>query len=35
MENIKEVEKLKNVILDKDQAVLFNFFPKPIITTED
>ncbi|EGR31864.1 hypothetical protein IMG5_100130 [Ichthyophthirius multifiliis] len=31
IEKLKEVEKLKKLLLNKQQLILFNFFPKPII----
>ncbi|KAL4481554.1 hypothetical protein ABPG74_007643 [Tetrahymena malaccensis] len=29
---IKEIEKFKKLFLDKNQEILFNFFPKPVIS---
>lgn len=35
LNNIKEMHKLKDLLLDKDQQILFNFFPKPIVHVEE
>ncbi|KAL4454246.1 hypothetical protein ABPG74_012203 [Tetrahymena malaccensis] len=35
IERIKEVEKLKKVLFDKEQQILFNFCPKPTIKLQD
>ncbi|EAS04316.2 transmembrane protein, putative (macronuclear) [Tetrahymena thermophila SB210] len=35
IERIKEVEKMKKVLFDKEQQILFNFCPKPIIKLKD
>lgn len=32
---LKELEKFKGLFLSKDQATLFNFFPKPVIQIDD
>jgi hypothetical protein len=32
LSRLQEVEKLKNLLLDKNQIILFNFFPKPVIS---
>ncbi|EAS04036.2 transmembrane protein, putative (macronuclear) [Tetrahymena thermophila SB210] len=34
MNKIKEIEKFKKLFLDKNQEILFNFFPKPVISIE-
>lgn len=34
IESIKDIDKLKDVILNPDQRILFNFFPKPIIDSK-
>ncbi|EGR34205.1 small GTP-binding protein, putative [Ichthyophthirius multifiliis] len=31
LDRLKEVEKLKKLFLNKEQLILFNFFPKPVI----
>ncbi|EAS04030.1 transmembrane protein, putative (macronuclear) [Tetrahymena thermophila SB210] len=31
---IKEIEKFKKLFLDKNQQILFNFFPKPVISVQ-
>ncbi|EAS04034.2 transmembrane protein, putative (macronuclear) [Tetrahymena thermophila SB210] len=32
---IKEIEKFKKLFLDKNQQILFNFFPKPVISVQN
>lgn len=32
---LKELEKFKSLFLNKHQEVLFNFFPKPIISVQN
>ena len=32
LDKIKEIDKLKRVIFNKDQQILFNFFPKQEIS---
>jgi len=34
LSKLQEVEKLKKVIFDTQQLILFNFFPKPEISEE-
>jgi len=35
LNNIKEMQKLKDLLLDKDQQILFNFFPKPVLSVSE
>ncbi|KAL4473374.1 hypothetical protein ABPG72_015617 [Tetrahymena utriculariae] len=35
LDKIKEVEKLKKLLLTQEEQVLFNFFPKPVIKIKD
>lgn len=35
LEKLKEVNKFKELFLDKEQQILFNFFPKPVIKVDD
>lgn len=35
LSRIKEVEKIKDILLDRRQQTLFNFFPKPVISAKD
>ncbi|EAS04037.2 transmembrane protein, putative (macronuclear) [Tetrahymena thermophila SB210] len=35
MNRLKEIEKFKKLFLDKNQEILFNFFPKPVISVEN
>ncbi|EAR87794.2 transmembrane protein, putative (macronuclear) [Tetrahymena thermophila SB210] len=35
LNNFKELDKLKKVLLNEDQQALFNFFPKPVIKMVD
>lgn len=35
IKKLKELEKLKKLLLNKEQETLFNFFPKPVITLEE
>ncbi|EAR83850.2 transmembrane protein, putative (macronuclear) [Tetrahymena thermophila SB210] len=35
LDKIKEVEKLKKLLLTQEEQVLFNFFPKPVIKLKD
>ena len=35
LDKIKEIEKMKKVIFDKNQLILFNFFPKSEISISD
>ncbi|EAR84904.2 transmembrane protein, putative (macronuclear) [Tetrahymena thermophila SB210] len=34
LEKLKEVNKLKELFLDKEQQILFNFFPKPFLKVD-
>ncbi|KAL4438272.1 hypothetical protein ABPG74_009695 [Tetrahymena malaccensis] len=34
LEKLKEVNKLKELFLDKEQQILFNFFPKPLLKVD-
>ncbi len=35
LNKLQEVEKLKQVLFNKNQLILFHFFPKPFIKLED
>ena len=35
IEKVNEVEKLKYVLFEKEQQVLFDFCPKPILKLKD
>jgi hypothetical protein len=34
LERLGEVEKLKHLLLEKDQTIIFNFTPKPILSID-
>ena len=35
MEKLQQIEKIKHMLLNDDQIILFDFFPKPVITLNE